>query len=287
MARRRKTKLPPPSIRALSREKYDALPGINWSTLKWLQKSPAEYDWRIKYGKEETDAILRGRLVHTAILEPDRVPLDYAIWPGGRRAGAEWEAFQAANGGRTLVRIEDYQDSLRFRDAVLAHKHASRILSGGTAERTLTWVETIDGIQLGAKGRLDYLRAPEWVDLKTTSDLDLRRFGAQAFRLGYHGQAAWYRRGLRANGIAEPKCWIIAVESSDPHDVAVFEPDPSWLATGDELVDRLLRTLLECRKTKRWPGRYPEITPLEIPAWAYEAPDEADPLSGLVIGGAA
>lgn len=281
--RTRKAKVTPPQSVACTFAEYQQIPGVNWSSLKHLMKSPLHYQHNLTQPPADTAAFMAGRLFHTAVLEPDRVPLDYAVFTGPRRAGADWEQFKAANAGRTIVKTEEYREALAMRDAVRAHKAASRILTGGVPERSITWDDPETGIM--CKGRLDYLRPDGFVDLKRTANLDERRFQNTAHDLAYHMQFAFYTRGLRALGMAEPKVWMVAVEGDEPHDVAPFAVDPGAIATGDEKVTELLALLADCTKRKRWPGRYPEETAWFLPGWAYtEADEEFSGSMGLTIG---
>lgn len=281
MARRRP---PAPTSREMSFADYLALPGLNWSTLKHLMKSPRHYRHQLMEPPEDRATLMMGRTLHTAVLEGDRFPLDYAVWTGGRRAGTEWDAFVAANPGRTIIKAEEYAQALAMRDAVREHRVAARLLGHGAPERTITWTDP--GTGLACKGRIDWLRPDGFADVKKTAQFEARRFAAQAHDLGYHGQLAWYRRGLRALGMADPVAWLISVEATAPYDVAVWRVDEGVLATGDEVVTRLLNLLVECKRRDKWPGRYPEEQTFFLPSWAYTDP-EADEATGLIIGGAA
>jgi hypothetical protein len=273
----------------LSFAEYQELVGVNWTTLKHLLKSPAHYSYHLTQPPEDRQTLMLGRAFHTAVLEPDRFPLDYAVYTGGDRRGREWEAFSAANSGRTILKEKEYAEAIRMRDAVRAHRRAAQLLSHGTPELAITWPDPHTSVV--CKARLDYLHHPGVVDLKRTASLDARRFANTAADLGYHIQLALYRRGIAAlTGVeaTEIPVWIVAVEGVPPHDVGVFRVDPGALATGDETVTTLLDTLVRCRRTKRWPGRYPDEVDWHLPGWAYvtEGEDETTaPTMGLQIGG--
>lgn len=276
----RKKSAPPPQTIACTFAEYQQIAGVNWSSLKHLLKSPMHYLFNKSQPPKDTQTLMEGRVAHTAILEPDRLPLDYAVFSGPTRRGAEWEAFKAANAGRTIVKTVEYMEALCLRDAVRGHRIASSYLSGGEAERTITWTDEATG--LVCKGRVDYLRADGIVDLKTAATLDERHFGNTFHNLGYHMQLAFYVRGLKALGMADPVVRLVAVEKPDPHDVAPFVVDPGVIATGDEKVGELLATLKECQRTKKWPGRYPAETTLFLPGWAYtDVEAEADAAGDL------
>lgn len=265
---------------------YTTLPGINWTTLKEMRRSPLHYQHRLANPLEDSARLAMGRAAHTAILEPDRFPLEYAVWTGERRAGKEWEAFKAANAGRTIIKADEYATCLAMRDAVRRHPAAAAILqAGGEAEKAVTWTDDATG--LPCKGRMDWLGKYVLADLKTTSDLDPVRFGATAARMGYHTQLAFYRRGVKAATGMDYPVQIIAVESSAPHDVAVFTIDETVLYAGDEEIDELLAKVKACREANAWPGRYPAETTLQLPNWAFGSDAAGADDLDLIVGEAA
>ncbi len=280
MARRRKP-LPPVSA-SIPFSDYLQIEALNWSSLKHLRSSPLHYRAAVDAPPEDRATLMMGRAAHTAILEPDRFPLDYAVFAGPRRAGAEWGAFEAANAGRTILKESEYSEALAVRDAVARHRPASKVLSRGRPEQTITWTDEATGIR--CTGRIDLLQDDGLVDLKTTSSLDPRRFQRTFMDLGYHLQLAFYARGLRALGMQYPVCRMVAVESCPPHDVLAAEIDPAAIATGDEEISRLRSTLSVCRAKAKWPGRYPDLDRYDLQTWAYSQPDDESGNMGLVIG---
>ena len=285
----RKKKIPAPS-QTMSFAEYQGVVGVNWSSLKWLRVSPKHYEHHLRQPPEDRASLMAGRAFHTAVLEPDRFPIDYAVFTGPARRGEEWEAFKAANAGRTILKETEYAEALAIRDSVRAHKKASRILTGGLPEQVLVWTDP--ATKIVCKGRVDYLRPDGFVDLKRTTSrtFDLRRFGTVAHDYGYHLQAAFYRRGIASlSGVptSDVRAWVVGVEGSAPFDVGLFPWDPEALGAADWELDQLLAKLAECRKRKKWPGRYEDETTLTLPAWAYQSEEADEAALGLNIGGAA
>lgn len=264
---------------------YAKMTGINWSTLKEMRKSPLHYQHRLSTPMEDSPRLAMGRAIHTAILEPDRFVLEYAVWTGDRRAGKEWDAFKSANTGRTIIKEDEYATCLAARNAVKRHAIASAIVQDGEAEKGITWTDEATG--LPCKGRIDWLTQYAVVDVKTTADLDPVRFGATAARLGYHCQLAFYRRGMKAITGMDYPVQIVAVESSAPHDVAVFSLDESVLYAGDEEVSELLARVRACRESNSWPGRYQVETTLQLPSWAFGSDAAGADDLDLIVGEAA
>lgn len=257
---------------------YRALDAVNWSTLKEMRRSPRHYRHREQSPREDTPRLGLGRATHTAVFEPDRFLLDYAVWEGDRR-GKAYAAFCEQHPSQTILKTAEYETCLAMRDAVRSHPIAGPLLTPpGEAEKVLTWIDAATG--LPCKGRIDWWRPGLLCDLKTTATLDARMFAGTVYRMGYHGQAAFYRAGLAANGLDAPPMRIIAVEASAPHDVAVFllDDDAHW--RGEVEVAELLARVAAGRFSNQWPGAYPEEAALSLPAWSF-VDEAAQPLDGL------
>ena len=268
----------------MSYEKYNEIPALNWSLLRELAVSPLQFAWRREHPQAETDAMRMGRAVHTAVLEPDRFPLEYVVFSGPRRAGKDWEAFAAANRDKTILKSDDYENCLRIRDAVRGNRDAARLLDGegsrvrSDTELSVKWER--DGVQ--CKGRVDILTSlPSLADLKTTRDLS--RFESTVARYLYHGQMAWYADGIKATGWTYPDCYLIAAQSVAPFDVVVYQLTDETMAAGRAVVDRLFRLYQECTESGEWPGLGADgVRELRLPSWATSA--DSDELT-LNIGG--
>lgn len=264
-------------------EPFDAYlkrPGVHNTLLKEMKRSPKRYQFRAANPLEDSTTLAFGRASHTAVLEPDRFPIDYAVFPGKRRQGKEWEQFQAANADRTILKMDEYAACLAVRDAVRSHPVAGPLLASGKPEQTITWTDAATGLE--CKGRADWLSPVALVDLKTTTDIDADRFGALAARMGYHAQLAFYRDGLRANGLDLP-AKIIAVEADEPHDVAVYAIDDDSLYAGEEQYRDALRKVAKCQAAQVWPGRYEQERLLILPSWAFPAEDDVDQGLDLLV----
>lgn len=257
-------------------DEYRAIAAVNWSTLKMMGRSPRHYQHALTAPQQDTDERRVGRATHTATFEPDRFALDYAVYKGARRAGNDWEMFKAANEGRTILTLAQYERALAIRDAVRAHPVARRYLEQGRAEQTVRWTDRETG--LACKGRTDWLAdmLSTLVDLKTSHSIDRRLFASTVARFGYHSQLAFYSDALRETTGRDWKVVIIAAESSAPYDVGVFHIDADVLYKGRDEYRRLLFMVAGCRSLGAWPGQYQEEQSLELPAWAMGDEEEVD-----------
>ena len=255
-----------------TRPRYARTKAVNWSTLSSMAVSPQHYAYRLTTPRESTPAMDLGRLIHTAVLEPERLDTDYAVWDGGRRGTNEHKAWLAENIGREATTVADFEKAQAIAAAVWAHRAARRVLRGGKTEHTLTWTDPVTRIR--CKGRVDHIRGGALSDLKTTRSVEPRAFGRSIESFGSHAQMAFYRRGMAASGYPDGPTRFIAVEQEPPHEVAVYVLPEEVLFAGDLLIGKLLHEVKLWRGRRRWPVRYEEETPLDFPSWGL--PSESD-----------
>lgn len=263
---------------------YDAIDAVNYSSIKWLARSPKHYRWFKDNGVRETRPMFKGTAAHIAILEPERFALEYAIFGGKRRAGEAWEAFKAdaIAGGKKILKESELAEAFAMRDAVRGDALASSYLCGGQHEVTLVWVDS--ETELKCKGRLDFLHGGTVaVDLKTTRDAIPHWFAKDVARLQYHVQAAMYFDGLATLTGKDPRYVVLAIESSPPHDVVTYDLPEPVIAAGRDEYRRLMRLLVECRQENSWPGIGNGFEQaLTLPSWVTA--DSGNELE-LTIGG--
>lgn len=256
------------ALQATSFRSYSDLPGVNWSSLRELRKSPRHYQHYIQTERPDKGFLLLGRAVHCSVFEPDEFPLRFTVWPG-KRAGKSWDSFKVLNMGRDILKRDEYDLALGMRNAVREHPLVAPYLAAGVAERAVTWTDPVTG--LGCKARPDWISTskPAVVDLKTSRAIDVRGFSAAVARYGYHCQLAMYRAGVKAATGLELDAVLVAVESAAPHDVAVFKLDEDVLYAADEELRELMDRLKGCHEAGAFPGRYEGEQALHLPAWAF------------------
>lgn len=250
---------------------YAAIPATNWSTLKELQRSPRHYLWRLSTERPDTPAMRLGRAVHCAVLEPRQFARSFVSYDGTRR-GKAWEEFADAHADVDILSVTEMEQCHAIRDAVRSNRDARRLLRKGESEKTITWTDR--ATRIPCKARVDRVGHGFFVELKTTRSLDPRDFQRTCAALSYHGQLAFYARGLKANR-RKTHPVLIAVENEPPYDVVIYEPDEDFLWLGDELAGELLSKLAACRKANRWPGRSTGVQALSLPGWMLSQYDEA------------
>lgn len=243
---------------------YLKIDSVHFSTLKAIDVSALHYAHTIAHARRDTSALTVGRVVHASILDPQ--PLDLAVYEGKVRRGKEWDAFAAEHAGKTILRRDELERASAMRAAVLAHPVARGLFAEGEGEVTIEWS------MLGhrCRGRLDWLRPNGgFVELKTTRKIDPRAFARECGSFLYHAQAAFYSGGLAAaTGEEAPDLpFIVSVENTPPHDVAVYRVGYDSLEAGQRKVDEWIKKLDAARRSRLWPGVAPDVLDLRLPEY--------------------
>lgn len=165
-------------------------------------------------------------------------------------------------------------------DALHKHPEVRDILAASKAEVSGFWRE--DGTW--CRARYDLLGDLTAWDYKTTQDVTRRGFSKSLATYGYHQQADFYQRGLKALGhrAGNAPMRFICQETEAPYLVQIHTPDDGAMWAASELNDRAIRTYADCKRTDTWPG-YPDLfaEPTPLPAWYFN--DHEDALSLEVI----
>lgn len=263
------------------RADYDGIKAVSITKLKGLLRSPLHYQYLLTNPKQ-SDALTLGIATHVAVLEPERFAHDFAIWDkrltNGRAAprnGGVWDAFKELHCDRTILTGDEAGITQAIAKAVRFDETANKYLASGDPEVTLEWMHG----ERPCKGRADWLThldgIPVLVGLKTARDCRHMIFGAQAARLGYHLQWAFYHDGFEAITGKPPHMVEIVVESEPPHAVATYLIPNDIIEQGREEYQTLLRVLEACESDDVWPGPVPHEEYLTLPTWAYHR-DEDD-----------
>ena len=281
-------------FRDLAFDRYQALPGLNWSTLKHAATSARHYRLALDGQHAERDDSSGLHAMHAAVLEPGSFMGRYRPWTAtAQRRGAEYDAACAAHPLVTWLRPDDHAQAVAVAQAVAEHPVAGPLVAPGgptvIPEVSLTWTEAGRAM----KGRLDLLR---WglarhviVDLKAVPSLHPRRMAAWIARQLYHAQLAHYCAGVRALEAARRfrpcpiDVYIVAYEVRPCVDVGVYHlgtywPDPAdvdgALYCGAAVRAEALARVAAAEASGRWVGQAPSIIDVELPAWAFDAGDD-------------
>jgi exodeoxyribonuclease VIII len=258
-------------------QEYRAQTAIAGSDAKHIlpPKTPSHYAAHMagETKREPSKAMLLGTMAHLAVLEPTKLDAAFVEKPGDidfrTKAGKEWRE----SIGTTPILDADEARAVRgIRDSIAAHDAARALLAGCDSEVAM-FAEHRTGLWI--KGRVDALKVESdneavIVDVKTTSaGADYGTFSRQAASLNYHVSAAWYCHLAGCNGLPPARFYWIAVETSAPYAVAVYEIHPDALDLGVRMMHDALGLIAQCEDEGVWPGYGAAVQALNLPARAY------------------
>lgn len=253
---------------------YAAAPGIRSTEVKAACRSAAHWRAYCAQPRADTPALALGRLVHVALLEPERFADCAVVRPsfGNMRTvkaqaeAAQWQAELRPDAMPvTLADMDVVQGILA---SAKAHSRVPNLLRTGRAEHSLFWRSQDHDLVL--KCRPDFVSETGYlVDVKTTMDASLESFSRDVVRYSYSLSAAMYCDGMRASGAANPDHFIIlAIEKTPPYAMAIYDLAGDALDRGKQWMHRGLCEIRRALDTGKAEG-YPEhIQVLEEPRWA-------------------
>ena len=267
---------------------YHRHSAVSKSHLDQVAKSPLHYWARYldpnRVAPEPTPAMAIGSAVHTHVLELDQWDARYVTAPEGinRRTNAgkaEWETFETAATGRTVLSRTDAELVMRMGHSVFRHPAAAMLLAmPGKAETTHMWIDEATGLQ--CKCRPDWLTddGSLIVDLKTTEDASPTGFRKSIANFRYFVQASWYLDGIeQATGKRPEQFIFLCVEKKAPYACAVYAADAEMIEAGAKAAARDLDVLATCRQANAWPGYSDQIEPISLPPWMRPKADGTMP----------
>lgn len=273
---------------------YEELPGVNFSTLKYLDISPKMLKWRETHPEPERDCFDLGDALHVARLEPERFAREYVVEPDfgvhytadGKEATNPklTKSYKQAREawlsdlppGARIVEAEHMDIVRQCLASLKEHKEADALLASGVQERVITWTDPETG--LACKARAD-VSDRCIVDLKGTHHVTIRGFVNDAARLLYYCQMAYYDWGAKLAGIIpqdahEP--YIVSVQTSEPYDVVAYWLPIDALEMGMKRCREWLNRYAACQQTGWWPGLAAQAIPMHLPSWVFYRTDEEE-----------
>ncbi len=278
-----------PGVYQLPDKQYFALDAVSNSDLKQMARSPAHY----RAYKDDPDrqkdspAMLSGRVLHCAILEPEEfhnrhiiIPPDAPKKPTKAQINAPkptpkaaasieyWNKFEGSE--KDILTTAQADNFLHIAETVRHHPELKNYLHGGMAERVVIARDPDTGVLCRCKTDYAVKIADKRVilDLKSAEDARQAAFGKAAFNYGYFTQAAYYTDIWKWAGYPID-LWLFPVfEKEPPYAVKLYEILPEDMDRGREEYRKSLNTFAECQKSNEWPAYDTDISVLRYPAWA-------------------
>jgi hypothetical protein len=238
---------------------------LSVSGAKVILRSPAEFAW----GREHpttSDAFDLGSAAHRLVLGAGPVihVVDAETW---QTKAAREERDKAREAGEIPLLVKDNQRVLDMADALSGHALAMSLFEQGRPEVSAYAVDESTGVM--RRCRFDWLSDDLGVDYKTSVSADPRDFGRAAASFGYHSQHAWYLDLARDLGVDLRGFLFVVQAKSAPYLVSVVELTPDAVDVGRARNRSALERYRDCMESGLWPGYPQQVTPVDIPRWAY------------------
>jgi len=271
----------PSKVSGMTNLEYRSTKAWSKSDLDKINQSPAHY---FSEKRDETAAMIFGRALHCAIIEPDKFTRQYVVAPQidkRTNAGkAEWAAFQLDSVGMEIISADDVETIKAMNQSIANHPLARHIFKDGEAEASFFWKDPITGLQ--CKCRPDYYRRDGvLIDLKSTESCSPHDFGRSLASFRYHVQAAYYTDGIFNVGDfsefeAPTDFLLLAIEKKPPYGLRVYRVDDRSMAFGRAAYKANLQTILEFENSPEQIEYFKavgytdslEICEISLPAWA-------------------
>ncbi|HET7327163.1 MAG TPA: PD-(D/E)XK nuclease-like domain-containing protein [Nocardioidaceae bacterium] len=208
--------------------------------------------------RRPTKAMNLGKAAHAHALGagPELIVWEYDGRTKDGKAERAAKADVLATEAAVAVTQAERDQILGMAEALRATPELAAILDTCESEVSGFWQE--GGIW--CRARYDLLSDTLAWDYKTAEDSSARGFEHAMATYGYHQQAEFYQRGLRARGhaaAAEPMRFIVQ-ETQEPYLVQVHTCDDLSIEIAAALNDRAIEIYAEAHKSGEWPG-YPSL----------------------------
>jgi hypothetical protein len=271
-------------------KEYRKSPAINWSTLKYMNKSPLDYKMAVDYPSETTIYQKLGVFLHCALLEPEELEKRYVVAPpvkwgsNADKATTATAYIEKLNldmelSELTKLKKEEFLaglDELAAEEGkilipetggdsdVFNHEKAMAIVKANQNKQVfMKFLESIEKVEvetyatcevtgLPLKGLIDAVTTNAIVDLKTIGTLGKMFHSLRAYQ--YLGQMAYYDYLARLNGIHKEKHFFMFIETTFPYKLKMIEIDPRIIEEQHNANIELLKRVRECQES----GQYPD-----------------------------
>jgi hypothetical protein len=248
---------------------------LSASGAKVLLRNPARFNWERSNPRPSTDSMDLGSVAHHLILKRggDLLIVDAYDWKAS--ANQKLRKEKRAQ-GVVVVHRGEFLLAVRMARAVLRHVWSidgvevgtlgDTLFAEGRPEVSLYWIDETTGVT--CRGRIDWLHPRAIVDVKTARDASPYGFAKACADYGYRESAAHYSKGVRVLTEKALPFYLVVVESTAPHFVAVYQFTEADLAYGEERMAEALATYAACESSGEWPGYPNDVQTLEMPRWA-------------------
>lgn len=255
-------------VKDMRRDEYMGIERLNPSTLAQGLMPGLAIDVRAvrdSFGVQQTfttakqDQLDCGTLGHMALIQPERIATDVAVWTGKIRSGGAWEEFQQQHQGELIMRQGDYASVMHSVQQLRARDSVSRFVRDVDAEVAVLVTENGMLSNIHGKGLVDIIDIPRRriVDVKfTEAGIDEHSIQGTMRRLWYREKMAMYRRWVAMATKTDKEswqCWNLFLSLSGSLGVHVVPYTTAALEWGEARMMRVLGSTAECLLSGEWP----------------------------------
>ena len=197
---------------------------LSCSLLKVILQSPKKYLDLIENGQKETQPLRDGKLLHMAVLEPDKFEDLTVVDVKSKNTKAYKEAVEEYG---TVYTTPEIETALALASSLHDNAKVEKILNN--AEFEVPAIAMIDGIPF--RGKADILKGTEIIDVKTT--VDIKKFKYSAYKYSYDLQAYLYLQLF-----PEAKTFTFLCIDKATKDIAIYECSDEFLESGKEKLEQ-------------------------------------------------
>lgn len=276
----------------ISEDEYHQLTAFSNSDLKLIARSPAHYKASKTEQKEPTPALIAGRILHCAILEPENfhsrfvvVPEDAPRRPSSAQRDAKkpsedtirailwWDEWNLQTKGKQEIKHEDQLEYTAIANNIRSHPELVGFLKDSLTEQTFIANDPVTGVQLRCRADLvctiNGYRVV--IDFKSAEDARRGYFERACFNYGYFHQEAFYRDVIEWSGYGKVDLFLFAVfEKEAPYAVKLYQSTATAVDRARTSYRQSLNLAAECLANNEWPNYSTDIETLDYPAWAKD-----------------
>lgn len=257
----------------LTQAEYRAIEALGSTDIKTILENP--YLFKNGVRKEPTDNLILGSLVHTLILEPNKLESEYLILPelnlrtnDGKAQKAEFEA-EAKATNKALVKAEIYNQAEAVAKSFLNSPLA--VMLRGEVKTEASFFGEIDGVKVKARPDLIIPDKKLIIDFKTTSTNgggSPDGFAKMAANFQYYIQASLYLEILGYKDF-----YFIVLETNEPFMAGCYKLDTEALEFGKSEIRRAIEIYknLDNYKQALYINNldFSKVQEINLPSWVF------------------
>lgn len=260
-------------MKTLTQQEYRAIEALGSTDIKTLLENPYLFKNGVK--KEPTDNLILGSVIHTLILEPQKLESEYIIMPelnlrtnADKAVKQELEA-EAKATNKTLVKAEIFNQAEAVSKSFLNSPLA--VMLRGEVKTEASFFGDIDGVKVKARPDLIIPDKKLIIDFKTTSTSNggsADGFAKMAANFSYYIQASLY---LEITSYKD--FYFIVLETAEPFMIGCYKLDSEALEFGKSEIRRAIeiyKNLGEYKSPLYLNNLdFSKVQEINLPSWCY------------------